>query len=356
MRVLVTGNLGYVGAVLGRQFALRHPNWDLVGCDTGFFQDCGNGYDVATCYSRQIVADIRGLSACELEGIDAIVHLAGISNDPMGTAFESATMSINADGSANLGIVARRAGVRRFVFASSCSVYGSGGQGPRCERDPVEPLTAYAVSKVVAEAKLAELADSNFIVTNLRFATACGPSRCLRLDLVLNDFVASAVQSERIEVLSDGKHWRPLIHTEDMVRAIEWALTRDGDDLVQVNVGSEGWTWPVGRLAQNVASVLGGIEVTINQAAAPDRRSYQMDFSLFRRMASEHQPTKDFEQTVHELRDQIRGLSFGNRSFRESRYIRLNHLRNLRKLGMVDSLLRLPAGPVVSREAQFDLQ
>ena len=112
----------------------------------------------------------------------------------------------------------------------------------------------------------------------------------------------------------------------------------------------------MGRLAQNVASVLGGIEVTINQAAAPDRRSYQMDFSLFRRMAPDHQPTKDFEQTVHELRDQIRELSFGNRSFRESRYIRLNHLRNLRKLGMVDLLLRLPAGPVVSREAQFDLQ
>ena len=186
--------------------------------------------------------------------------------------------------------VAGDLGVGRFVFASSCSIYGAAGDAPRAEDDPLNPLTAYARSKVEAERGLRPLAGRDFTVTALRFATACGASPRLRLDLVLNDFVASAVLSGRIEVLSDGSPWRPLVHVDDMARAIEWGLSRGRDPFVAVNVGSADWTWQIGALARDVADVLGEVEVSINTAAQPDNRSYKVDFSLFRKLAPDHQP------------------------------------------------------------------
>lgn len=340
MRVIVTGHQGYVGPVFARHVAEREQGWRLTGIDIGFFADQMTGPDPARYFAREIRADVRALPDDVLRGADAVVYLAAVSNDPMGVEFETATMQINADAAVTLAERCRSLGIRRFVFASSCSIYGAAGEAARTENDKVSPLTAYARSKVEAERRLCPLAGETLSITCLRFATACGASPRLRLDLVLNDFVASAVQNARIEVLSDGSPWRPLIHVEDMARAIEWALTRGGAPLLNVNVGSQQWTWQIGSLAREVGSVLGDIEVSINRAAQPDSRSYRVDFSLFRCLAPDHQPQKDFGAAVRELRDMIDRIDFGGQPFRKSQHLRLNALRELKLAGELSPELR----------------
>lgn len=334
MRVVVTGHKGYVGPVFARHVAGRQFGWELTGIDVGFFESQLAEADPAQFFAHEIQADVRALSDDMLRGANAVVYLAAVSNDPMGKEFEAATMEINAAAAVALAERCRRLGVRRFVFASSCSIYGAAGEKPRLEGDALNPLTAYARSKVEAEQGLRARADAGFMVTCLRFATACGASPRLRLDLVLNDFVASAVLNGRIEVLSDGSPWRPLVHVEDMARAVEWALTREGDAFLAVNVGSPAWTWQIGDLARDVARTLQAsgqdVEVTINRAAQPDNRSYKVDFSLFQRLAPEHQPQKQFDVAVRELRDRVKSLDFAGASFRQSRFLRLNVLRALK--------------------------
>ena len=221
--ILVTGNMGYVGP--GVIEALRDAGYDgrLAGLDTGYFAHCLTGADLLpeVRLDTQHICDIRDIPDSILTSAEAIVHLAAISNDSMGNRFEKATEAINALASADLARRAKHAGVTSFVFASSCSMYGAGSDAPRSEEDDLNPLTAYARSKVFVEQVLRELASENFTVTTLRFSTACGMSPRLRLDLVLNDFVAGAVSSGRIVLLSDGSPWRPLIHVKDMARAIE---------------------------------------------------------------------------------------------------------------------------------------
>jgi nucleoside-diphosphate-sugar epimerase len=330
MRIVVTGHKGYVGPVFARHVAERGLGWELIGVDTEFFAEQLTGPDPARYFRREIRADVRALADEVLRGADAVVYFAAVSNDPMGKEFEAATMAINAAAAVALAERCRKLGVKRFVFASSCSIYGCAGDTPRAEDDALDPLTTYARSKVAAEQGLSQLADETLGVTCLRFATACGASPRLRLDLVLNDFVASAVHTGRIEVLSDGSPWRPLIHVEDMARAIEWGLMRDGESMLSVNVGSAQWTWQIGALAHDVARVLGDIEVSINKAAQPDNRSYKVDFSRFRQLAPQHQPCKPFDEAVRELRDQIVRLDFAGQSFRKSPYLRLNVLRDLK--------------------------
>ena len=334
MRIVVTGHKGYIGPVFGRHVCDRQRNWELTGVDTEFFAGQLTGPDPARFFQQEIRADVRAVSDDVLRDADAIVYLAAVSNDPMGQEFEVATLQINAEAAVALAKRCHALDVRRFVFASSCSMYGSAGDAPRAESDPLNPLTAYARSKVAAEKELRLLADRDLSVTCLRFATACGASPRLRLDLVLNDFVASAVLTGRIEVLSDGSPWRPLIHVEDMARAIEWALVRGGDPFVAVNVGSARWTWQIGGLAHDVAGVLQElgqkVDVSINKAAQPDNRSYKVDFSLFQKLAPDHQPQKRFDVAVRELRDQVSHMDFGGAPFRRSRYLRLNVLRDLK--------------------------
>jgi nucleoside-diphosphate-sugar epimerase len=348
MRVLITGHKGYIGPVLARDIAGRQLGWELTGIDTGFFENQLAGPDPARFFAREIRADVRTLSDDVLHGADAVVYLAAVSNDPMGKEFEAATMEINAAAAVALADRCRKLGVRRFVFASSCSIYGAAGGTPRAEGDALNPLTAYARSKVEAETKLRLRADTRFMVTCLRFATACGASPRLRLDLVLNDFVASAALNGRIEVLSDGSPWRPLIHVEDMARAIEWALTRDGDAFLAVNVGSNAWTWQMGDLAHDVARVLAAdgqpVDVTINRAAQPDNRSYKVDFSLFQKLAPLHQPQKQFDVAVQELRDQVKHMDFGGAPFRQSPFLRLNVLRALKADNRLSQDLRWRVG------------
>jgi nucleoside-diphosphate-sugar epimerase len=217
-------------------------------------------------------------------------------------------------------------------------VYGAAGSGPRTEQAEVNPLTAYARSKVFTESGLADLADKNFTITCLRFATACGMSERLRLDLVLNDFVASAISTGRITVLSDGTPWRPLINVQDMARAIEWAIQRQpqhGGDHLVINAGSDEWNYQVSELAAAVANVIPGTEVSINREAPPDKRSYRVDFSLFRSLAPRHQPLKGLLDTVKDLRSGLEAMRFNSPDFRDSTFMRLRVLTTLQSQGLL---------------------
>ena len=340
MDILIIGHRGYIGPVVARHLSRALPGAKIHGIDANWF----NGSEIAAfpddAFASQRKADVRDLTAADMKGMDAVIALAAVSNDPIGKEFENATADINSAAVLSAARAAREAGVRRFVFASSCSMYGAGSDSFRKETDTLNPLTAYARSKVATEEGLRALPTDDFMITSLRFATACGASPMLRLDLVLNDFVATALRTGRIEVLSDGSPWRPLIHVEDMARAIEWAVTRDGDSLVEVNVGSQEWTWQIGQLAKDVAAELGGVEVDINTDAAPDNRSYRVDFSRFAALAPNHQPQKDFAEAVADLARQLEGVDFRGAPVRGSRFIRLNILRDHVREGRLDGELR----------------
>jgi len=221
-------------------------------------------------------------------------------------------------------------------------MYGFAEDGPRTETSPLNPLTAYAKSKVFAERDLEPLASNKFKVTSLRFSTACGMSGRLRLDLVLNDFVAGAIASKQITVLSDGTPWRPLINVKDMARAIHWAIRRDlsaGGAFLAINVGSDEWNYQVKDLAEAVAKVVSGVDVSINKNAPPDKRSYRVSFDLFRKLAPEFQPETDLMTSIKELKDGLEGSGFKDANFRNSKYIRLKMLMDLRNKGFLNENL-----------------
>lgn len=351
MKVLVTGNMGYVGPLVLRRLRESHPHATLIGYDMGYFAHCLTGAErlPETLADRQYFGDIRNVPEDILQGIDAVVHLCAISNDPMGAIFEEVTADINYRASIDLAGKAKRAGVRRFVFASSCSVYGFAQGGPRREGDALNPLTAYAKSKVNTERDLELLASESFSATCLRFATACGMSDRLRLDLVLNDFVAGALVSNRINILSDGTPWRPLIHVKDMARAIDWAVQRDHRDggiFLTINVGSDAWNYQVKDLAAAVAQLVPNVEVSINKEAQPDKRSYRVDFGKFSKLAQGFLPMVDLPGAVRDLHDGLTSMKFHDPDFRTGELIRLVTLKRLRERGRLTDLLawKEPAG------------
>lgn len=331
MRILITGPMGYVGPVLTRHLRKTFPGAELIGFDSGYFGHnlTGAANLPEARLDRLHFGDLRKFPAELLDGVDAVVHLAAISNDPMGKEFESVTEAINERASVALARMAEERGVGKFVFASSCSIYGAAEGAPRREGDPLNPLTAYARSKVAMENALRANNAGKMTVTCLRFATACGMSDRLRLDLVLNDFVASALTNGEITVLSDGTPWRPLIDVADMARAIEWAIGRSpetGGNVLLVNAGSSQGNYQVKQLAEVVAAELPGTKVSINKDAPPDKRSYQVDFSLFAKLAPTHVPAVSLTQSVRNLRDGLNGMNFSDKQFRASSLMRLRTL------------------------------
>jgi nucleoside-diphosphate-sugar epimerase len=348
MRILITGNMGYIGPSVLERLRRSRPQATLIGLDKGYFAHCLTNADILPeCRADvQYFADVRQLPAESLRGVDAVVHLAAISNDPMGNTFEQVTYDINLKGSVELAKQAKAVGARAFVFASSCSMYGQADDTPRTETSPLNPLTAYAKSKVLTEVELQKLAGRTFMVTCLRFATACGMSDRLRLDLVVNDFVACAVASRNITILSDGTPWRPLIHVKDMARAFDWAIDRPlaHGDFLAVNVGSNGWNYQVKDLAEAVAKVVPGVGISVNKNAPPDNRSYRVDFSLYERLAPEHQPRVDLLTAIAELKEGLGAMGFSDRNFRGSSYMRLEVLKRLRERGMLDGNLNWTGG------------
>ena len=344
MKILITGNMGYVGPQVVSQLRSTYPKARIVGYDLGFFAHCVTGVRVLpeTLLNFQVFGDVRTMPSSFLEGFDVVVHLAAISNDPMGKTFEAVTDEVNCQSSIRIAEMAKLAGVKNYVFASSCSVYGAADDKPRKEDDVLNPLTAYAKSKVGAEEGIKKLASEDFVVTSLRFATACGMRPRLRLDLVLNDFVAGAITSNTIDILSDGSPWRPLIHVKDMARAIDWAVARlplIGGDFISINVGSNIWNYQVKDLAYAVAEALPLIKITLNVDAPPDKRSYQVDFSNFQKLAPDHQPLMNLGDTVKELIEGITRMGLKEKDYRNSNLMRLKVLNDFRADDMVSRKL-----------------
>lgn len=331
MRILITGNMGYVGPPVVRHLRRHVPPAELIGFDNAYFAHCLTSANrlPESLINTQYFGDLRDLPASLLDGVDAVIHLGAVSNDPMGNRFEQVTEEINFRASLRLAELAVAQGVGHFAFASSCSVYGAAGASARIESDEVHPLTAYARSKIATENALAALPRGKTVTTSLRFATACGMSDRLRLDLVLNDFVACAIATGQITVLSDGTPWRPLIDVRDMARALHWAITRssnNGGPSLVVNAGSDDWNFQVKDLANAVAAAIPGTKVHINDRAPPDKRSYRVDFGLLRRLAPEHLPNQTLSDAINALKDGLVRMGFTDQNFRSSNYMRLKVL------------------------------
>ncbi|WP_345952704.1 SDR family oxidoreductase [Mucilaginibacter sp. PAMB04168] len=344
MKILITGNMGYIGPAVVSQLRETYPSAMLIGCDMGYFGSCLTNTTTLpeNKLDMQVFGDVRKLSPEVLHNVDVIVHLAAISNDPMGTRYEEVTMDVNHKSSVAIAKAAKAAGVKAFIFASSCSMYGAAEGGPRTEQSALNPLTAYARSKALTEQDLKPLADDSFTVTCLRFATACGMSSRLRLDLVLNDFVAGAVAGGKISILSDGSPWRPLIHIKDMARAIDWAVSRNPDSsgtFLAVNAGCNEWNYQVRQIAYTVAEVIPETTVTFNPDTLPDKRSYKVDFNLFKLLAPHHQPRYTLQQTIQELHEGLLAMNFADNNFRNSLSMRLKVLTHLQDQDLINHKL-----------------
>ena len=329
MQILILGNLGYIGPVL-TQHLVNNNYKNVTGLDSGFFAHILTEKNIFPEYGldKQIYKDVRNLTKLDFKNFDVVIYLAAISNDPMGNEFSKVTKEINFSSAITCAKMAKESGVSKFIFASSCSIYGNTNDKIKNENSELDPLTAYAKSKVDSEDALKNLASQNFKITCLRFATACGFSPRLRLDLVLNDFVASAYLNKSIKILSNGSPWRPLIHVKDMARAIEWGMVRSGDNFICVNTGSNEWNYQIKELALSVASVLSNIKIEINKNAPDDNRSYKVDFGKFKKLAPDFQPLVTLEKAIYDIYNGLEINHFNNKDFRNSDLIRLNVLKS----------------------------
>ena len=338
MKVLVTGHHGYVGSVLAPSVAAA--GHDVEGLDTQLYRGCDFGPDPARVDGR--VADVRDVAADDLSGFDAIVHLAALSNDPLGDLRPGLTEDINRDGTLVIARAAREAGVRRFVFASSCSMYGASGTDAALdEQAPLRPLTAYAESKVRAEQDLFDLAGADFVPVSMRNATVFGASPRLRLDIVLNNLAAWAHTTGRIRLLSDGMAWRPLVHVRDVAKAT-LALLEAPDDAIRgeaFNVGSDEQNYLVRDLAKVLAEVT-GCAIEVAEGSSADQRSYRVDFSKLAQTFPDLEFDWDAARGARELIDAYREIGLSTDEFEGERYIRIRRLRSLWNEGALDADLR----------------
>ncbi|MCF3122853.1 SDR family oxidoreductase [Streptomyces arenae] len=338
MRVLLTGHQGYLGTVMAP--VLTAAGHEVVGLDAGLFADCVLGPTPADPSGHRV--DLRDITAEHVADVDAVIHLAALSNDPLGALAPDLTYDINHHASVRLARLARDAGVRRFLYASTCSVYGAaGGSGLVAEDAPLRPVTPYAESKVRVEDDLHPLADGDFTPVYMRNATAFGYSPRLRADIVLNNLVGHALLTGEVLVLSDGTPWRPLVHAADIARAFTAALTapREAVHDRAFNIGSEVNNVTVAEIAEQVAEAVAGSKVRITGETGADPRSYRVDFSAFRAAV----PGFDCEWTVKrgalELAEAYRTHGLTREDF-EQRFTRLAVLRAASEAGTVDDTLR----------------
>ena len=329
--------------------ALRDAGHEVVGLDTFYYRGCNFGDDVDT--DPAIPLDVREVRPADLEGFDGVVHLAALSNDPIGDLNPTWTYAINRDGTIAVARAARAAGVRRFIFASSCSMYGAAeGDAPLNERAPLRPLTPYAESKVAAEESLRELAGDDFAPVFMRNATVYGVSPRLRLDIVLNNLVAWAHTTGAIRLQSDGSSWRPLIHVSDVARAT-LALLDAPDEVVHgeaFNIGSGAQNYRIRELAEFVHHRLPHCDVTFAEGASADPRSYRVDFSKFESAFPQCRFEWTAERGVDELALAYEATGLTLEDFQGHRYIRLGQLRRLLETRTLDADLRWNAAPTTA--------
>lgn len=337
MKILIVGGTGYLGPVIAdRIFSLLKPE-KLDAIDADWFTAAALA-EYRTPFTKIDKQDKRLISEDVLKHYDVVVDLAAVSNDPMGADFENVTAEINYKAAVNLAKTAKKAGVKRFIFASSCSIYGAAGDERRSEEAEKNPLTAYAKSKWQAEVDLEPLADEHFSIIALRFATACGWSPTFRADLVLNDFVATALTQKNIVVLSDGTPWRPLIHVRDIGRAVAWAAQTQQEGFSAYNVGSNMWTLTIRDLAAKVAEIL-KVPYDITGQSGADKRSYCVSFDKFESVAKGWLPLEQVDSAVAEMREQLTLHQNKLHDFRNGSLIRLNMLRAKIKNGELDASL-----------------
>ncbi len=340
MRVLVTGHLGYIGVELVS--LLRAAGHDVVGLDAGWFDECDFGG--APDPVPAVGSDVRDVSAADLEGIEAVLHLAAISNDPLGDLNPALTYAINYEASVRLARCAKQAGVRRFVFASSCSLYGTGGSALLGEEAPFRPVTPYGESKVRVEQALSALADRDFSPTSLRNATAYGVSRRLRADVVVNNLVGYAYTTGKVLLQSDGTAWRPLVHHRDIARAF-LAVLEAPRELVHgqaFNVGHTSENYRIRDVAQLVAEVVPGCQVSYAEGVSTDARDYRVDFTKIARLLG-WAPLMTLRGGIQELYDAYQRHGLTADEFLGPRYYRLRVVRDLLRRGILDSDLRRAA-------------
>lgn len=325
MKVLVTGHKGYIGTHLVS--LLKAAGHTVTACDINLFEEAKIA-EVAK-PDLELIKDIRDLSVDDLKGHDCIMHLAGISNDPMGDLNPEITYSINQDASIRLAKLSKQAGVKKFLFSSSCSIYGKGVNNDLNETTPVNPLTAYATSKIEVEKQLTEMADENFCPVFLRNSTAYGYSPMLRIDLVVNNLLSCAIAKGDIRIMSDGEPWRPLIHCKDIARAFAALADAQVEKISAkaINIGANEENYQVKDVADNVQKLIPSAKIVFTGEVGNDPRDYRVNFDLLYKILPDFKLEYSLQSGMEELYEKLKGMHFSENDFDGERFIRLKLLR-----------------------------
>lgn len=339
-KILLTGNNGYIGPVMTR--ILKEHGHTVIGLDTGYFKGC-ELFEPDAVPDKQIIKDIREVGPEDLEGIQVVIHLSALSNDPLGELNPSLTEDINTLASEKLAKLAKENGVEKYIFASSCSVYGiAPDDKPVTETSPVNPITAYAKAKLEVESRLSKLAAPSFHPVFLRNATVYGLSPRVRLDLVVNNLTAWAVFTGKVAIMSDGMPWRPIVHITDFCRAFAAAADEKAERVHNqiINVGRNIENYRVKEIADKVQRIVPGCKVEILNQTGNDERSYKVDFTKVTTVLPSFKPAFDVDMGIRELYEAYKKYAMTGSDFKGIKYIRVKWIRQLLESGRLDGNLR----------------